>query len=105
MKLLYVLNLIAELHLVDILGIVDLLPVTVQEDNAAAIVLSSTIITGKRLKHMDLKYHIINEKVASGVIVLNKVNTEVQLADLFTKPTCRAISTAVRPSPVSPTRG
>nr|GEW94193.1 retrotransposon protein, putative, unclassified [Tanacetum cinerariifolium] len=38
-----------------------------------------------RSKHIDIKYHFINEHVENGVIELYFVNTEYQLADLFTK--------------------
>nr|GEX98329.1 copia protein [Tanacetum cinerariifolium] len=36
-------------------------------------------------KHIDIKYHFIKEQVENGVIELYFVNTEYQLADLFTK--------------------
>nr|GEZ80396.1 hypothetical protein [Tanacetum cinerariifolium] len=36
-------------------------------------------------KHIDIKYHFIKEHVENGVIKLYFVNTEYQLADLFTK--------------------
>nr|GFC43811.1 retrovirus-related Pol polyprotein from transposon TNT 1-94 [Tanacetum cinerariifolium] len=36
-------------------------------------------------KHTDIKYHIIKERVENRVIKLYFVNTEYQLADIFTK--------------------
>nr|GEZ80718.1 retrovirus-related Pol polyprotein from transposon TNT 1-94 [Tanacetum cinerariifolium] len=36
-------------------------------------------------KHIDIRYHFIKEQVENGVIELYFVNTEYQLADLFTK--------------------
>nr|GEU94427.1 retrovirus-related Pol polyprotein from transposon TNT 1-94 [Tanacetum cinerariifolium] len=36
-------------------------------------------------KHIDIKYHFIKEHVENGVIELYFVNTEYQLADIFTK--------------------
>nr|GFA59989.1 retrovirus-related Pol polyprotein from transposon TNT 1-94 [Tanacetum cinerariifolium] len=36
-------------------------------------------------KHIDIRYHFIKEQVENGVIKLYFVNTEYQLADLFTK--------------------
>nr|GEU69880.1 retrovirus-related Pol polyprotein from transposon TNT 1-94 [Tanacetum cinerariifolium] len=41
--------------------------------------------SSKRSKHIDIRYHFINEHVENGVIELYFVNTEYQLADLFTK--------------------
>nr|GEW81616.1 hypothetical protein [Tanacetum cinerariifolium] len=38
-----------------------------------------------RSKHIDIRYHFIKEHVENGVIKLYFVNTEYQLADLFTK--------------------
>ncbi|GJV19549.1 hypothetical protein Tco_1368569 [Tanacetum coccineum] len=36
-------------------------------------------------KHIDIRFHFINEYVENGVIKLYFVNTEYQLADIFTK--------------------
>nr|GEU65343.1 hypothetical protein [Tanacetum cinerariifolium] len=41
--------------------------------------------SGSLSKHIDIRYHFINEHVENGVIELYFVNTEYQLADLFTK--------------------
>nr|GEV22630.1 retrovirus-related Pol polyprotein from transposon TNT 1-94 [Tanacetum cinerariifolium]GEX37540.1 retrovirus-related Pol polyprotein from transposon TNT 1-94 [Tanacetum cinerariifolium] len=38
-----------------------------------------------RSKHIDIRYHFIKEHVKNGVIKLYFVNTEYQLADIFTK--------------------
>nr|GEX88188.1 hypothetical protein [Tanacetum cinerariifolium] len=38
-----------------------------------------------RSKHIDIRYHFIKKQVENGVIELYFVNTEYQLADLFTK--------------------
>nr|GEW49166.1 integrase, catalytic region, zinc finger, CCHC-type, peptidase aspartic, catalytic [Tanacetum cinerariifolium] len=38
-----------------------------------------------RSKHIDIRYHFIKEHVVNGVIELYFVNTEYQLADIFTK--------------------
>nr|GEU99028.1 hypothetical protein [Tanacetum cinerariifolium] len=40
---------------------------------------------GDRSKHIDIRYHFIKEQVETGVIELYFVNTEYQLADIFTK--------------------
>nr|GEW43880.1 retrotransposon protein, putative, unclassified [Tanacetum cinerariifolium] len=41
--------------------------------------------TEKHSKYIDIRYHFIKEQVENGVIELYFVNTEYQLADLFTK--------------------
>ncbi|GJZ28048.1 integrase, catalytic region, zinc finger, CCHC-type containing protein [Tanacetum coccineum] len=40
-------------------------------------------------KHIDIRFHFIKEHVENGVIKLYFVNTEYQLADIFTKPLAR----------------
>nr|GEU60724.1 copia protein [Tanacetum cinerariifolium] len=42
-------------------------------------------------KHIDIRYHFIKEHVENGVIKLYFVNTEYQLADIFTKALGREI--------------
>nr|GEV34313.1 hypothetical protein [Tanacetum cinerariifolium] len=54
-------------------------------DNKSAIALCCNNVQHSRSKHIDIRYHIIKEQVENGVIVLYFVNTEYQLADLFTK--------------------
>nr|GEW32508.1 retrovirus-related Pol polyprotein from transposon TNT 1-94 [Tanacetum cinerariifolium] len=47
--------------------------------------LQFTICMCARSKHIDMRYHFIKEHVENGVIELYFVNTEYQLADIFTK--------------------
>nr|GFA67427.1 hypothetical protein [Tanacetum cinerariifolium] len=54
-------------------------------DNKSAIALCCNIVQLSRSKHIDIRYHFIKEQVENGVIKLYFVNTEYQLADLFTK--------------------
>nr|GFA44216.1 uncharacterized mitochondrial protein AtMg00810-like [Tanacetum cinerariifolium] len=42
-----------------------------------------------RSKHIDIRYHFIKKHVEKGVIKLYFVNTEYQLADIFTKALAR----------------
>ncbi|GKB23083.1 retrovirus-related pol polyprotein from transposon TNT 1-94 [Tanacetum coccineum] len=39
--------------------------------------------------HIDIRFHFIKEQVENGVVELYFVNTEYQLADIFTKALCR----------------
>nr|GEY86883.1 hypothetical protein [Tanacetum cinerariifolium] len=54
-------------------------------DNKSAIALCCSNVQHSRSKHIDIRYHFINEHVENGVIELYFVNTEYQLLDLFTK--------------------
>nr|GEX10978.1 retrovirus-related Pol polyprotein from transposon TNT 1-94 [Tanacetum cinerariifolium] len=54
-------------------------------DSKAAIAISCNPVQHSRTKHIDVRYHFINEKVEKGIVELFFVGTEYQLADLFTK--------------------
>nr|GEU57851.1 hypothetical protein [Tanacetum cinerariifolium] len=54
-------------------------------DNKSVIALCCNNVQHSRFKHIDIRYHFIKEQVENGVIKLYFVNTEYQLADLFTK--------------------
>ncbi|GKC84651.1 hypothetical protein Tco_1140368 [Tanacetum coccineum] len=54
-------------------------------DNKSAISLCCNNVQHSRSKHIDVLYHFIKEKVENDVIKLNFVQTEYQLADIFTK--------------------
>nr|GEU48552.1 putative ribonuclease H-like domain-containing protein [Tanacetum cinerariifolium] len=54
-------------------------------DNKSAITVCCNNVQHSMLKHIDIRYHFIKEHVENGVIELYFVNTEYQLADIFTK--------------------
>nr|GEU79712.1 copia protein [Tanacetum cinerariifolium] len=54
-------------------------------DNKSAIALCCNNVQHSRSKHIDIRNHFIKEKVENGVIELYFINTEYQLANLFTK--------------------
>nr|GEV28617.1 hypothetical protein [Tanacetum cinerariifolium] len=54
-------------------------------DNKSAIALCCNNVQHSRSKHIDIRYHFIKEHVENEVIELYFVNTEYQVADLFTK--------------------
>ncbi|GJV13530.1 retrovirus-related pol polyprotein from transposon TNT 1-94 [Tanacetum coccineum] len=58
-------------------------------DNKSAIALSCNNVQHSRSKHIDIRFHFIKEHVENGVIELYFVNTEYQLADIFTKAPAR----------------
>ncbi|GJX61879.1 retrovirus-related pol polyprotein from transposon TNT 1-94, partial [Tanacetum coccineum] len=58
-------------------------------DNKSAIALSCNNVQHSRSKHIDIRFHFIKEHVENGVIELYFVNTEYQLADIFTKDLAR----------------
>ncbi|GJU49952.1 retrovirus-related pol polyprotein from transposon TNT 1-94 [Tanacetum coccineum] len=54
-------------------------------DSQSAIAISCNPVQHSRTKHIDIRYHFIKEHVEKGTIELYFVETEYQLADLFTK--------------------
>nr|GEV23757.1 retrovirus-related Pol polyprotein from transposon TNT 1-94 [Tanacetum cinerariifolium] len=54
-------------------------------DNKSAIALCCNNVQHSWSKHINIRYHFIKDQVERGLIELYFVNTEYQLADLFTK--------------------
>ena len=55
-------------------------------DNKGALSLAVTTKDHSRSKHINIKHHFIRDCVKDGTIKLEYVSTELQLADIFTKP-------------------
>ena len=55
-------------------------------DSKSAIAISVNPVQHTKTKHIDVRYHFIKDHVEKGTIELYFVKTELQLADLFTKP-------------------
>jgi hypothetical protein len=58
-------------------------------DNRSAEELSKNPVFHERSKHIDTRYHYIRECVADGVVEVQHISTEEQLADVLTKPLAR----------------
>ncbi|KHM99983.1 Retrovirus-related Pol polyprotein from transposon TNT 1-94, partial [Glycine soja] len=54
-------------------------------DNMSAINISKNPVQHSRTKHIDIRHHYIRELVDDKVITLEHVDTEEQIADIFTK--------------------
>ncbi|GJU01029.1 retrovirus-related pol polyprotein from transposon TNT 1-94 [Tanacetum coccineum] len=54
-------------------------------DNKSTIALCCNNVQHSRSKYIDIRFHFIKEQVENGVVELYFVNTEYQLADIFTK--------------------
>ncbi|KAL0545765.1 hypothetical protein IC582_015657 [Cucumis melo] len=55
-------------------------------DNMSAIDISKNLVQHSRTKHIDIRHHFIREPVEDKVIKLDHIRSNLQLADMFTKP-------------------
>jgi hypothetical protein len=55
-------------------------------DNMSAIELSKNPVYHDRSKHIDSRYHYIRDCIEKGVVDVDHVGTDDQLADILTKP-------------------
>ena len=60
-------------------------PIPLHGDNKGAIDLALNPVTGRRLKHIDIRHHVIREYVEKGTISLIRTPTLDMVADGFTK--------------------
>ena len=54
-------------------------------DNMTSVHLARNLVFHKRTKHTEVQYHFIRERVQTGDIDLQHINTNLQVADIFTK--------------------
>jgi hypothetical protein len=60
-------------------------PLVIKEDNKSCISFSKDPGSHKRTKHIDYRHFFVRDQVNSNEIVLEYIESELQLADLFTK--------------------
>ena len=70
----------------DELTIIPIQPIHLLIDNQSAIALAKNAVFHSRTKHIAIRYHFIRERVKSGEIKLEYVPTNLQVADVLTKP-------------------
>jgi hypothetical protein len=61
-------------------------PVVLHVDNSAALSIATTLVTNKKTKHIDIRYHFLRDLNDRGLIKPTKVHTDDNTADIFTKP-------------------
>jgi hypothetical protein len=88
----YIAASLAGCHTVWLLGILESLmhkqkgPTTLFCDNISTISVSKDPVLHGRTKHIRIRFHFLRELVSEGVIQLKYCKTDVQMADVFTKP-------------------
>jgi len=61
-------------------------PLLVKCDNESAIAISKNPVQHSITKHIAIRHHFVRELVEEKQITVEHVPTEIQLADIFTKP-------------------
>jgi hypothetical protein len=64
---------------------------TLFEDNASCEALANSPKMNSRTKHIAIKYHHFRQAVKDGYLIITRVGTEDQFADIFTKPVPKPI--------------
>ena len=55
-------------------------------DNLSAIDISKNLVQHSKTKHIGIRHHLINELIEEKIITLEHIRSNLQLADIFTKP-------------------
>jgi len=69
---------------------------TIYEDNASCIVLAHSEGTKVRTKHISLKWHRFKDHIRAGDIKVVKIDTNLNWADILTKPLCKVKHESLR---------
>ena len=72
-------------HMLSFLDVVIEKPVTIRCDNQAAIKMIQNEQISQRTKHIDLKYQLVRDEVKKNNFKVEYVESERNLADIFTK--------------------
>ena len=87
------------LRLLDGFGLKVMKPVPILEDNQSCIYLSKhPSLNGSRSRHMEIRWHWLQEAVKSKEVVMVYLPTAGQLADVLTKPTPKHVHDTLVPS-------
>jgi hypothetical protein len=55
-------------------------------DNTSAISVAKNLVFHKKMRHVERRHHFLRDHVEKGDIEMRYIDTERQLADIFTKP-------------------
>jgi hypothetical protein len=55
-------------------------------DNTSAISVAKNLVFHKKMRHVERRHHFLRDRVEKGDIEMRYIDTERQLADIFTKP-------------------
>jgi hypothetical protein len=76
---------------------IDIETVPIYEDNKSAVDLAGNPVFHKRVKHIDIWYHAIREKVVDGTVIVRKILTRANFTDVHTKAVSKVVFDALSP--------
>ena len=68
------------------LGINHSKPISIHSDSQAAIHIVENLVFDERIKHIEIDYHFVREKIQASLLAPSYLLSSDQLVDLFTKP-------------------
>jgi hypothetical protein len=77
-------------------------PINIYCDNQSAIKIAEHEVTRERTKHIDIKYHFLQQYITNKIISLTWVESKNQLADIFTKSLPSELFSSHRSKLISP---
>jgi hypothetical protein len=72
-------------QVLEFLGVDIDLPIQIMVDNIGAIFLSQNQSVSQRTRHIDVRHHFVRQHIENGVVEVNFVRSEENVADIFTK--------------------
>jgi len=61
-------------------------PIMVSCDNQSVVHLTNDRMFHERTKHIDIRYHFVRNVISEGNVLVKKISTEENPADMLTKP-------------------
>jgi hypothetical protein len=83
-------------HLLEEIGVNIRTPVTIFEDNRACEILANNPEFREKAKHIEIRYHKIRDEIRKGSVIIKRVDSKNQVADIFTKVVDEKTFTRVR---------
>ena len=72
------------------------MPTDIMVDNQAAIYIGMNDTSGKKAKHINVRFQLVREKICDNTVTLKYIKTQDQLADILTKCLGKIIFTKLR---------